>query len=101
VIVARDLAQALHQLAERGVRSILLEGGPTLAGAFLSAGLVDRLALFSSPVSLGPNAVQAFARAPEGFERSLEGFPVVGRRRFDEDFLIVRALRAIPRPPAR
>jgi diaminohydroxyphosphoribosylaminopyrimidine deaminase/5-amino-6-(5-phosphoribosylamino)uracil reductase len=101
VIFAADLVQALHRIGERGIRSILLEGGPTLAGSFLTAGLVDRLAVFSSPILLGPNAPQAFGGAPERFRNSLEGFPVVESRRFDEDSLIIRALRPIPRPPTR
>ena len=36
-------------LAEEGVQTLLLEGGPTLAGAFLRAGLVDKLLLFLAP----------------------------------------------------
>jgi diaminohydroxyphosphoribosylaminopyrimidine deaminase/5-amino-6-(5-phosphoribosylamino)uracil reductase len=37
----------------RGVQSLLLEGGPTLATAFLAAGLVDKLLLFVAPVLAG------------------------------------------------
>jgi diaminohydroxyphosphoribosylaminopyrimidine deaminase/5-amino-6-(5-phosphoribosylamino)uracil reductase len=44
---------ALDALGERGLRSILLEGGPTLAGAAMDAGCVDRLELFVAPVILG------------------------------------------------
>jgi len=40
----------LHQ---RGIRSVLLEGGPKLAGAFLAAGLVDRLVYYIAPKLLG------------------------------------------------
>jgi len=43
------LAEELAALAGEGVQSLLLEGGPTLAGAFLRAGLVDKLALFVAP----------------------------------------------------
>ncbi|MDT3398472.1 bifunctional diaminohydroxyphosphoribosylaminopyrimidine deaminase/5-amino-6-(5-phosphoribosylamino)uracil reductase RibD [Streptomyces sp. B1866] len=48
-----DLAALLAALYERGVRSVLLEGGPTLAGAFLAAGLVDRVVGYLAPVLLG------------------------------------------------
>ncbi|CAM5484186.1 bifunctional diaminohydroxyphosphoribosylaminopyrimidine deaminase/5-amino-6-(5-phosphoribosylamino)uracil reductase RibD [Streptomyces tanashiensis] len=50
------LLDALHA---RGVRSILLEGGPTLAGAFLAAGAVDQVVGYLAPVLLGagPNAL--------------------------------------------
>src|SRR5205823_1025335 len=40
------LDEELGALAADGVQSLLLEGGPTLAGAFLRAGLVDKLMLF-------------------------------------------------------
>jgi diaminohydroxyphosphoribosylaminopyrimidine deaminase/5-amino-6-(5-phosphoribosylamino)uracil reductase len=43
------LAEELAALAEEGVQSILLEGGPTLAAAFLEAGLVDKLLVFVAP----------------------------------------------------
>jgi diaminohydroxyphosphoribosylaminopyrimidine deaminase/5-amino-6-(5-phosphoribosylamino)uracil reductase len=47
------LADELHALAEEGVQSLLLEGGPTLATAFVEAGLVDKLVLFVAPVVSG------------------------------------------------
>ena len=37
----------------RGVNSVLVEAGPGLAGAFLSAGLVDRLMVYVAPKLLG------------------------------------------------
>ena len=43
----------LADLYERGVRSVLLEGGPTLAGAFLQAGAVDRVTAYLAPALLG------------------------------------------------
>ena len=46
-------AASLDALGELGIHSILLEGGPTLAGAALAAGSVDRLELFFAPVILG------------------------------------------------
>jgi diaminohydroxyphosphoribosylaminopyrimidine deaminase/5-amino-6-(5-phosphoribosylamino)uracil reductase len=39
----------LAQLAEEGVQSLLLEGGPTLATAFLAADLVDKVLVFVAP----------------------------------------------------
>ena len=47
------LEEELRALAAEGVQSLLLEGGPTLATAFLSAGLVDKLLLFVAPVLSG------------------------------------------------
>jgi diaminohydroxyphosphoribosylaminopyrimidine deaminase/5-amino-6-(5-phosphoribosylamino)uracil reductase len=93
VIVASDLTAALRELRRSGIQSILLEGGPILAGAFLEARLVDRLAIFTAPISLGPAAPRAFAHAPDFFKGPLDAFPVIDRRDFHEDSLIVRALR--------
>jgi diaminohydroxyphosphoribosylaminopyrimidine deaminase/5-amino-6-(5-phosphoribosylamino)uracil reductase len=44
---------ALDQLGASGVTSLLLEGGPKLAGAFLDAGEVDEVRLFMAPLLLG------------------------------------------------
>jgi diaminohydroxyphosphoribosylaminopyrimidine deaminase/5-amino-6-(5-phosphoribosylamino)uracil reductase len=43
----------LRKLGEIGIQSILLEGGPHLAGAFLDAGEIDELRLFIAPIALG------------------------------------------------
>jgi diaminohydroxyphosphoribosylaminopyrimidine deaminase/5-amino-6-(5-phosphoribosylamino)uracil reductase len=43
------LEDELRALAAEGVQSVLLEGGPTLAGAFLRSGLVDKLVVFVAP----------------------------------------------------
>ncbi|MEO6704055.1 MAG: bifunctional diaminohydroxyphosphoribosylaminopyrimidine deaminase/5-amino-6-(5-phosphoribosylamino)uracil reductase RibD [Jatrophihabitantaceae bacterium] len=44
---------ALKALYDRGVRHVLLEGGPTLAGAFLEAGLIDEVVAYLAPKLLG------------------------------------------------
>jgi diaminohydroxyphosphoribosylaminopyrimidine deaminase / 5-amino-6-(5-phosphoribosylamino)uracil reductase len=55
-----DLLALLHALQEREVVSVLLEGGPTLAGAFVRQGLVDRVVGYLAPALLGdgPPALQ-------------------------------------------
>jgi diaminohydroxyphosphoribosylaminopyrimidine deaminase/5-amino-6-(5-phosphoribosylamino)uracil reductase len=47
------LADELQRLGAEGVQSLLLEGGPTLAAAFLGADLVDKLMLFVAPETAG------------------------------------------------
>jgi diaminohydroxyphosphoribosylaminopyrimidine deaminase / 5-amino-6-(5-phosphoribosylamino)uracil reductase len=47
------LEEELLALAADGVQSLLLEGGPTLATAFLAADFVDKLLLFVAPVLAG------------------------------------------------
>ncbi|MFI5496260.1 bifunctional diaminohydroxyphosphoribosylaminopyrimidine deaminase/5-amino-6-(5-phosphoribosylamino)uracil reductase RibD [Actinoplanes sp. NPDC051859] len=48
-----DLNALLAELYRRGIRAVLLEGGPTLGGAFLAAGLVDRVVGYVAPKLLG------------------------------------------------
>jgi diaminohydroxyphosphoribosylaminopyrimidine deaminase/5-amino-6-(5-phosphoribosylamino)uracil reductase len=52
-LVDAPLAEALGRLAAEDVQSLLLEGGPTLAAAFLREDLVDRLLLFVAPAVAG------------------------------------------------
>jgi len=47
------IRSALDQLGGAGVTSILLEGGPHLAGAFFDAGEIDEVRLFLAPMLLG------------------------------------------------
>jgi len=43
----------LEALYRRGVRAVFLEGGPTLAGSFIAARLVDRVITYVAPALLG------------------------------------------------
>ena len=60
----------LSELFDRGVRHVLLEGGPTLAAAFLSEGLVDRIVWYVAPMLLGDGPV-ALAAPPDAATRPL------------------------------
>jgi diaminohydroxyphosphoribosylaminopyrimidine deaminase / 5-amino-6-(5-phosphoribosylamino)uracil reductase len=51
--VGLDLNQVLHVLAGRGLTRLLVEGGPTVAGAFITAGLADECVVFRAPVPVG------------------------------------------------
>jgi diaminohydroxyphosphoribosylaminopyrimidine deaminase / 5-amino-6-(5-phosphoribosylamino)uracil reductase len=53
VLKTRDPAQALAELYARDRQHVLLEGGPTLAAAFLKAGLVDEVVAYVAPMLLG------------------------------------------------
>jgi diaminohydroxyphosphoribosylaminopyrimidine deaminase/5-amino-6-(5-phosphoribosylamino)uracil reductase len=48
-----DLTAILADLRERGVQRVFVEGGPTLASAFLAAGLADEVLAYLAPVLLG------------------------------------------------
>ncbi len=49
----RDLRAVVADLHTRGVQSLFVEGGPTLASAFIEAGLADRVLAYIAPVLLG------------------------------------------------
>lgn len=51
VIRTRDPREVVQALADR--TDVLLEGGPTLAGAFLRAGMIDRILAYVAPILLG------------------------------------------------
>jgi diaminohydroxyphosphoribosylaminopyrimidine deaminase/5-amino-6-(5-phosphoribosylamino)uracil reductase len=48
-----DLQAGLRALAEAGVRSILCEGGPTLAGALYDEGLIDEVIVYLASLLIG------------------------------------------------
>jgi diaminohydroxyphosphoribosylaminopyrimidine deaminase / 5-amino-6-(5-phosphoribosylamino)uracil reductase len=58
------LEEELRALAGEGVRSLLLEGGPTLAASFLAADLVDKLLVFVAP-TLGGHGPAPVTALPE------------------------------------
>jgi diaminohydroxyphosphoribosylaminopyrimidine deaminase/5-amino-6-(5-phosphoribosylamino)uracil reductase len=75
-LVSGPLAAELGRLAEEGVQSLLLEGGPTLATSFLRAGLIDKLLVFVAPKLSGAGPT-LFAELEEPVElRRLEARPV-------------------------
>jgi diaminohydroxyphosphoribosylaminopyrimidine deaminase/5-amino-6-(5-phosphoribosylamino)uracil reductase len=49
----RDIAAVLEDLRHRGVQRVFVEGGPTLASAFIRAGLADEVLAYVAPVLLG------------------------------------------------
>jgi diaminohydroxyphosphoribosylaminopyrimidine deaminase/5-amino-6-(5-phosphoribosylamino)uracil reductase len=49
----RDVPEVLGSLFARDVQHVLLEGGPTLAGAFLECGAVDEVVAYVAPLVIG------------------------------------------------
>ena len=77
--------EELEALAADGVQSLLLEGGPTLAAAFLEQGLVDKLLVFVAPTLSGdgpgmlaglprPLELTRWRRAPIGEDVLLQAY---------------------------
>jgi diaminohydroxyphosphoribosylaminopyrimidine deaminase/5-amino-6-(5-phosphoribosylamino)uracil reductase len=56
---AQRVCDALDQLGEREIQSVLLEGGPRLAGAFFDAGEIDQYFAFVAPVVAGGGRARA------------------------------------------
>lgn len=48
-----ELERELRSLAADGIQTLYVEGGPTLASAFIRAGLADRLTIYLAPTLLG------------------------------------------------
>jgi diaminohydroxyphosphoribosylaminopyrimidine deaminase/5-amino-6-(5-phosphoribosylamino)uracil reductase len=89
-LVGGPLDQELRRLAGEGVQSLLLEGGPTLATAFVAAGLVDKLMLFVAPTLAGAGP-RYLGDLPEPLRlRDAAGRPV------GEDWLVEAYLRDLP-----
>jgi diaminohydroxyphosphoribosylaminopyrimidine deaminase/5-amino-6-(5-phosphoribosylamino)uracil reductase len=85
---------ALDQLGAEGITSLLLEGGPRLAGVFLDVGEIDEIRLFIAPVLLGGRG----ARAPlegEGVETVAEALraQTLECEQLGEDLLLRARLR--------
>lgn len=80
------LEEELHALAAEGVQSLLLEGGPTIATAFLAAGLVDKMMLFVAPVVAGQGR-RFVGDLPEALQLSGMRARVVGEDVLVEGYL--------------
>jgi diaminohydroxyphosphoribosylaminopyrimidine deaminase / 5-amino-6-(5-phosphoribosylamino)uracil reductase len=87
IIVAETLDAALVALRGRGVRALLVEGGPRLAGALLTASAADRLVIFQAPIVLGMGAEPAFAFAPAATVAGARRWPILGRQPFGSDMM--------------
>ncbi len=58
-----DLGNGLRVLAAKGITRLMVEGGPTLAAAFIAADLVDEAILFHSAKIVGPDGIDALDQA--------------------------------------
>jgi len=84
----RDLTAALSALFEAGIRRVFVEGGPTIASAFVAAGLADELFIYLAPkllggpqVALGELGISTIAEAKD--------LSITELRRLGNDVLIV------------
>jgi diaminohydroxyphosphoribosylaminopyrimidine deaminase/5-amino-6-(5-phosphoribosylamino)uracil reductase len=86
---AATLDQALRALKGRGVHSIMVEGGATLASSLLQGALVDRLVIFRAPLLLGAGSVPAFAGLPATRVTDAPRWRIVRSARLGDDEMTV------------
>jgi diaminohydroxyphosphoribosylaminopyrimidine deaminase / 5-amino-6-(5-phosphoribosylamino)uracil reductase len=88
------VGHALDELGAREVQSLLLEGGPHLAGAFLEAGEIDEVRMFVAPLMTGGRdaktavegiGIETIGAAPRALHVDVD--------RLEDDVLIVARLK--------
>jgi diaminohydroxyphosphoribosylaminopyrimidine deaminase / 5-amino-6-(5-phosphoribosylamino)uracil reductase len=85
---------ALDELGQRDVQSLLVEGGPHLAGAFIDAGQVDELRVFVAPVVAGGRQARPAVEG-EGVELIADAARALATEveRIEDDVLVTARLR--------
>jgi diaminohydroxyphosphoribosylaminopyrimidine deaminase/5-amino-6-(5-phosphoribosylamino)uracil reductase len=69
----RDLLAVLTELGSREIQSVLVEGGATVAGKLLAAGLVDKVSFFLAPIIIGGREAPSAIGGP-GAERLVDAW---------------------------
>ena len=85
-----DPAAALRALGDKGLTSVLVEGGAAVAGSLIRAGLVDRILWFHAPAVMGDDGWPAL-RLASGPMAELRRFTHVRHERLGDDMLTVLA----------
>ncbi|MCR6652492.1 MAG: bifunctional diaminohydroxyphosphoribosylaminopyrimidine deaminase/5-amino-6-(5-phosphoribosylamino)uracil reductase RibD [Cellvibrionaceae bacterium] len=93
---AVDLHALVKKLAERGCNEVLVEAGPTLAGGFLRAGLIDELIIYTAPKLLGSSARPLFD-LPLSFMEEAVQLEIDDVRRIGDDWRFLARIRP-PQP---
>jgi len=75
------LPELMEDLAARGISTVLVEGGAETARRFLAEGLVDRIALFTGPGTIGAGGIPS----PVARENIPEGFALARSARYGDD----------------
>jgi diaminohydroxyphosphoribosylaminopyrimidine deaminase/5-amino-6-(5-phosphoribosylamino)uracil reductase len=91
---AARVCSALEELGARDVQSVLLEGGPHLAGAFLEAEEIDEARIFVAPMLAGGRDARTAVEG-QGLERIAGASRSIATEveRIDEDVLITARLK--------
>jgi diaminohydroxyphosphoribosylaminopyrimidine deaminase / 5-amino-6-(5-phosphoribosylamino)uracil reductase len=95
-----DLRGVLRELGTRSIQSVLVEGGSTVAGEFIDAGLVNKVTLFIAPKIIGgvtsPSAIGGTGVAAMSDALELERVTMIKRGNDIEVTGYPRTARGIP-----
>lgn len=91
-----DLHAVLAHLADRGVRTVLVEGGPTVHGSFIREALADIWVSFVAPRLLGGPALSSVAGPPLGDLASAPRLTIRKVRRLGADAWIAADFETSP-----
>lgn len=84
-----DLAKLLEELARRGVRQVLVEGGATVIASFVRARLVDLLTVYTAPLLVGGTTAPPLMTGVETHDASEAAPLLLGKiRRLGEGVLL-------------
>jgi diaminohydroxyphosphoribosylaminopyrimidine deaminase/5-amino-6-(5-phosphoribosylamino)uracil reductase len=84
-----NVGQLMEELGKKGIDSILIEGGGTVAAAFIEEGLVDKVAFFIAPIIIGGSTAPTPVMGT-GAEFIRDGYKLKYQniRTFDRDILV-------------
>ncbi|MCB1465405.1 MAG: bifunctional diaminohydroxyphosphoribosylaminopyrimidine deaminase/5-amino-6-(5-phosphoribosylamino)uracil reductase RibD [Nitratireductor sp.] len=77
------LPELMEDLGARGIQSLMVEGGASVAASFLAEDLVDRIALFQGPETMGGQGIAS----PLAPHETPAGFALTQEWRFGDDRL--------------
>ncbi|MCI4369113.1 MAG: dihydrofolate reductase family protein [Thermoplasmata archaeon] len=84
-----DLPGLLAELARRGVRRLLVEGGSRVIASFLRAGLTDELTVYVAPVLIGGSKAPPLLLGPESHgEEEVVSLKLESAERIDDGVLL-------------
>jgi len=87
IVRDHDPTRVLNLLWDREVRHVMLECGPRMAGAFMSAGLIDAITWYAAPLLLGPQGTPVLADGPPSLAEAPR-WHIVDQRPVGEDLRI-------------
>jgi diaminohydroxyphosphoribosylaminopyrimidine deaminase/5-amino-6-(5-phosphoribosylamino)uracil reductase len=90
-----DLKKLIHLLAEKQINDVLIEAGATLAGSFLSAGLIDELIVYMAPKLMGNLARPLFELPLQELSAAVD-LQIVDVRAVGKDWKVIAKILTPP-----